>query len=70
MRYRKALRNIVCRQLATMEAVPVDQIDSSQDQKGFAEFTQKLSAASTDYDKAEAQIGFDVYSALNSALTG
>ncbi|GFY90366.1 ATPase, F1 complex, delta/epsilon subunit [Actinidia rufa] len=53
-----------------VEAVPIDQIDPSQVQKGLADFTQKLSSASTDLEKAEAQIGVDVHSALNSALTG
>ncbi|KAK9273221.1 hypothetical protein L1049_018028 [Liquidambar formosana] len=53
-----------------IEAVPLDQIDSSSVQKGLAEFTQKVSSASTDLEKAEAQIGMDVHSALNSALTG
>ena len=53
-----------------VEAVPLDQIDSNQVQKGLAEFTQKLSSASTDLEKAEAQIGVDVHSALNSALSG
>ncbi|XP_057495890.1 ATP synthase subunit delta', mitochondrial-like [Actinidia eriantha] len=53
-----------------VEAVPINQIDPSQVQKGLADFTQKLSSASTDLEKAEAQIGVDVHSALNSALTG
>ncbi|KAK3195261.1 hypothetical protein Dsin_026571 [Dipteronia sinensis] len=53
-----------------VEAVPLDQIDASLVQHGLAEFTQKLSSASTDLEKAEAQIGVDVHSALNSALTG
>ncbi|KAK9202617.1 hypothetical protein WN944_017829 [Citrus x changshan-huyou] len=39
-------------------------------EKGLAEFTQKLSLASTNLEKAEAQIGVDVHVALNSALTG
>ncbi|KAL9252506.1 ATP synthase subunit delta', mitochondrial-like protein [Drosera capensis] len=56
--------------IIAVEAVPIDRIDSSLVQKGLAEFTQKLSSASTDYEKAEAQIGVDVYSALNSSLTG
>ncbi|KAH9733546.1 ATP synthase subunit delta [Citrus sinensis] len=38
--------------------------------EGLAEFTQKLSLASTNLEKAEAQIGVDVHVALNSALTG
>ncbi|KAF5729666.1 putative ATP synthase delta chain mitochondrial [Tripterygium wilfordii] len=53
-----------------VEAVPVDQIDSNLVQKGLAEFTQKLSSASTDLEKAEAQIGVDVHSAMNAALSG
>ncbi|KAK2352597.1 ATP synthase subunit delta', mitochondrial [Trifolium repens] len=56
--------------IIAVEAVPVDQIDASQVQKGLQEFTQKLNSASTDLEKAEAQIGVDVHSALNSALTG
>ncbi|XP_040993564.1 ATP synthase subunit delta', mitochondrial-like [Juglans microcarpa x Juglans regia] len=56
--------------IIAIEAVPVDQIDPGLVQKGLAEFTQKLSSASTDLEKAEAQIGVEVHSALNSALTG
>ncbi|PIN12969.1 Mitochondrial F1F0-ATP synthase, subunit delta/ATP16 [Handroanthus impetiginosus] len=52
------------------EAVPIEQVDPSSVQKGLAEFTQKLSTASTDLEKAEAQIGLDVLSALNSSLSG
>ncbi|XVE74157.1 hypothetical protein DITRI_Ditri11bG0176400 [Diplodiscus trichospermus] len=55
--------------IIAVEAVPLDQIDASLVQKGLAEFTQKLSSATTDLEKAEAQIGIDVHSALNSALT-
>lgn len=55
--------------IIAVEAVPIDRIDPSLVQKGIAEFTQKLSSASTDLEKAEAQIGVDVHSALNSALT-
>ncbi|KAI6706368.1 hypothetical protein NL676_009330 [Syzygium grande] len=56
--------------IIAVEAVPLDQIDASLVQKGLADFTQKLNSASTDLEKAEAQIGVDVHSALNSALTG
>ncbi|XP_019188232.1 PREDICTED: ATP synthase subunit delta', mitochondrial-like [Ipomoea nil] len=56
--------------IMAIEAIPVEQIDPSAVQKGLAEFTQKLNSASTDLQKAEAQIGVDVLSALNSALTG
>lgn len=53
-----------------IEAVPLDRINPVQVQKGLSEFTQKLYSASTDWEKAEAQIGVDVHSAKNSALTG
>ncbi|KAK9698890.1 hypothetical protein RND81_08G138200 [Saponaria officinalis] len=56
--------------IVAVEAVPVDRIDPAAVQKGLAEFTQKLNSASTDLEKAEAQIGVDVHSALNGALTG
>ncbi|OWM83690.1 ATP synthase subunit delta', mitochondrial-like [Punica granatum] len=56
--------------IIAVEAVPLDRIDAGLVQKGLAEFTQKLSSASTDLEKAEAQIGVDAHSALNSALTG
>ncbi|XP_054780280.1 ATP synthase subunit delta', mitochondrial-like [Prosopis cineraria] len=56
--------------IIAVEAVPVDQIDASLVQKGLQEFTQKLSSATTDLEKAEAQIGIDVHSALNAALSG
>lgn len=56
--------------IIAVEAVPVDQIDPAAVQKGLAEFTQKLNSASTDLEKAEAQIGVDVHSALNAAITG
>ncbi|KAK4353867.1 hypothetical protein RND71_026061 [Anisodus tanguticus] len=56
--------------IIAIEAVPLDRIDLNLVQKGLTEFTQKLSTASTDVEKAEAQIGVDVHSALNAALTG
>lgn len=56
--------------ILAVEAVPLDRLDPAQVQKGLSEFTQKLSSASTDAEKAEAQIGVDVHSALNFALTG
>ncbi|XP_008794858.2 ATP synthase subunit delta', mitochondrial-like [Phoenix dactylifera] len=56
--------------IVAVEAVPVDRIDPSLVQKGLADFTQKLSSATTDLEKAEAQIGVDVHSALNAALSG
>ncbi|XP_077237467.1 ATPase, F1 complex, delta/epsilon subunit [Tasmannia lanceolata] len=56
--------------IVAVEAVPVDHIDQSLVQKGLAEFSQKLVSASTDLEKAEAQIGVDIHSALNSAISG
>ncbi|KAK3025082.1 hypothetical protein RJ639_044961 [Escallonia herrerae] len=56
--------------IIAVEAVPVNRIDPNLVQKGLAEFTQKLNSASTDLEKAEAQIGVDVHSALSSALSG
>jgi len=55
--------------IIAVEAVPVDRIDANLVQKGLQDFTQKLNSASTDLEKAEAQIGVDVHSALNSALS-
>ncbi|KAL2460976.1 ATP synthase subunit delta' [Abeliophyllum distichum] len=52
------------------EAVPIEQVDPASVQKQFTEFTQKLRSASTDLEKAEAQIRVDVLVALNSALSG
>ncbi|XVF51892.1 hypothetical protein PTKIN_Ptkin04bG0220900 [Pterospermum kingtungense] len=56
--------------IVAVEAVPIDRIDPALVQKGLAEFTQKLGSATTDLEKAEAQIGVDVHSAMNSAITG
>ncbi|ONK80387.1 uncharacterized protein A4U43_C01F17110 [Asparagus officinalis] len=57
-------------ELVAVEAVPIDHIDPNLVQKGLADFTPKLSSAATDLEKAEAQIGVDVHSALNAALSG
>lgn len=56
--------------IIAVEAVPIDRIDANLVQKGLQEFNQKLSSATTDLEKAEAQIGVDVHSALNAALSG
>uniref|UniRef100_A0A1J3EZJ3 ATP synthase subunit delta', mitochondrial n=1 Tax=Noccaea caerulescens TaxID=107243 RepID=A0A1J3EZJ3_NOCCA len=56
--------------IIAIEAVPLENIDPSQVQKGLAEFTQKLASAATDLEKAEAQIGVEVHSAINAALSG
>ncbi|XP_024993154.1 ATP synthase subunit delta', mitochondrial-like [Cynara cardunculus var. scolymus] len=56
--------------ILAVEAVPLDKVDPAEVQAGLNKFTQKLSSASTELEKAEAQIGVDVHSALNFALTG
>ncbi|KAL0464294.1 UNVERIFIED_CONTAM: ATP synthase subunit delta', mitochondrial [Sesamum latifolium] len=56
--------------IIAIEAVPIEQVDPDSVQKYLKEFTQKLSTASTDLEKAEAQIGLDVLSTLNSSLSG
>ncbi|KAI3831522.1 hypothetical protein MKW92_046081 [Papaver armeniacum] len=56
--------------IVAVEALPLDQIDPAEVTKGLTEFTQKVSSATTDLEKAEAQIGVDVHSALNAALAG
>lgn len=56
--------------IIALEAIPVDRLDPSLVQKGLAEFQQKQNSASTDVEKAEAQIGIEVHSALNAAVTG
>lgn len=56
--------------IIAVEAVPLDKIDREQVQKGLAEYTQKLSSASTDLERAEAQIGVEFHSSLNAALSG
>lgn len=53
-----------------VEAVPIDRLDPSLIEKGLAESNEKLSSATTELEKAEAQIGVDVHNALNAALTG
>ncbi|KAK4789020.1 hypothetical protein SAY86_020339 [Trapa natans] len=54
--------------IIAIEVMLVGQIDPLV-QKGLTEFTHKLGYATTDLEKAEALIGMDVHSALNSILT-
>ncbi|GER50857.1 ATP synthase delta chain [Striga asiatica] len=56
--------------IAVVEATPVDQIEPNLVQTGLAIYQHKLNSATTELEKAEAQIGVDVHSALNAALTG
>lgn len=55
-------------EILAVEAVTLEQIDPASVQKGLAEFTQKLSTASIDAEKAKAQIALDVLTALDSSL--
>lgn len=54
--------------VCAIEGVPLDKIDPEEVKKGLAAFTTKLGTASTELEKAEAQIGVEVHAALNSAL--
>ncbi|GER33093.1 ATP synthase delta chain [Striga asiatica] len=56
--------------IAVVEATPVDRIDLNLVQTGLTIYQHKLNSATTDLEKAEAQIGVDVHSSLNVALTG
>ncbi|CAM8923912.1 unnamed protein product [Rhodiola kirilowii] len=56
--------------IIAVEAVPLEQIDPSLVQKGLAEFNQKLSSASTDLERAEAQIGVELHTAMTNVLAG
>ncbi|CAH9097207.1 unnamed protein product [Cuscuta epithymum] len=56
--------------IMALEAVPIEKIDPDIVEKGLAELKQKLSSASTELQKAEAQIGVDVLTALNFAVMG
>ncbi|KAJ7522051.1 hypothetical protein O6H91_19G081100 [Diphasiastrum complanatum] len=51
-----------------IEAVPLDKFDPEEVKKGLADCTQKLNAATTDLERAQAQIGIEVHGALTSAL--
>ncbi|KAJ7530570.1 hypothetical protein O6H91_14G008600 [Diphasiastrum complanatum] len=54
--------------VVAIEAVPLDRFDPEEVKKGLTDCTQKLNAATTDLERAQAQIGIEVHSALASAL--
>lgn len=54
--------------VCAVEAVPLDQLDPEEVKKGLAIYTAKVASADSDLDKAEAQIGVDVHSAMSFAL--
>eukprot|EP00243_Klebsormidium_subtile_P003904 TRINITY_DN17547_c0_g1_i1.p1 TRINITY_DN17547_c0_g1~~TRINITY_DN17547_c0_g1_i1.p1 ORF type:complete len:203 (-),score=70.64 TRINITY_DN17547_c0_g1_i1:257-865(-) len=51
-----------------VEAVPLDRLDPEEVKKGLNEYVAKLAAAESEEDKAEAQIGVEVHSAMSGAL--
>mmetsp|Transcript_13962 Transcript_13962/g.50823 ORF Transcript_13962/g.50823 Transcript_13962/m.50823 type:complete len:192 (-) Transcript_13962:1006-1581(-) len=53
--------------ICAVEAVPVEQIDPEAARKGLSEAQSALSSAQTDYDKAVASIGVEVFSAMEKA---
>jgi F-type H+-transporting ATPase subunit delta len=57
--------------VCAVEAVPIDDLDPEAVRAGLQEYTTKLAtvqAKGDDYEIAAAQIGVEVYSAMNSAL--
>jgi len=57
--------------ICAVEALPLDELDPSAVSAGLADYTAKLAAAQSkgdDYETAAAQIGVDVFSAMNSAV--
>jgi len=54
--------------IVAIEAIPLDKLDPDEVRKGVQEYTQKVASAKDDLEKAEAQIGLEVHSALQSAL--
>lgn len=54
--------------IVAIEAVPLDRLDPDEVRKGVQEYTQKVTSAKDDLEKAEAQIGLEVHSALQAAL--
>lgn len=54
--------------VVVVEGVPMDQLDHEEIKKGLAEYMQKVNTANTDLEKAEAQIGLEVYSSLNAVI--
>lgn len=55
--------------VCAVEAVKLDDVDEDAVKKGLAESEAAVSSASNDLERAEAQIGVDVYMALQGALS-
>lgn len=54
--------------VCAVEAVPLEQLDPEAVKQGLAEYQGKLVNAKDDYERAAAQIGIEVCSAMNAAL--
>lgn len=56
--------------ICAVEAVDLGELDADAVRAGLADYTAKLAAATgkDDYEAAAAQVGVEVYSAMNSAL--
>ena len=56
--------------VCAVEAVPLEQLDHEAVKQGLADYQQKLVNAKDDHEKAAAQVGIEVTSAMNAALGG
>mmetsp|Transcript_29174 Transcript_29174/g.82278 ORF Transcript_29174/g.82278 Transcript_29174/m.82278 type:complete len:213 (-) Transcript_29174:126-764(-) len=59
--------------ICAVEAVPVDELDPAAIAAGLTDYNAKLASAQAkgdDYETAAAQIGVDVFAAMNSAIGG
>jgi F-type H+-transporting ATPase subunit delta len=54
--------------IVAVEAVPVEQLDVDAVKKGLAEHQANFTSAKDDFEKANAQIGIDVCTAMVAAL--
>lgn len=55
--------------VCAIEAVPLQDLDPEAVKKGLADSEAAVSAAKDDVERAEAQIGVDVYMAMQGAIT-
>ena len=55
--------------ISALEAVPVEDLDADAVKVGLAQYTDAAASAKDDVEKAEAEIGVEVYSAMSFAIT-
>jgi F-type H+-transporting ATPase subunit delta len=55
--------------VCAVEAVKLEDVDSDAVREGLAECEAAVASAKDDVERAEAQIGVDIYMALNGALS-